>query len=52
MSIAGKLRERAQLKRDLEKSRNEVLEAQETARRYERNYHETLVLLRRAQAAN
>ncbi len=42
----------AQLKHDLEKSRNEVLEAQETARRHEKDYHETLVLLRRAQAAN
>ncbi len=42
----------AQLKRDLEKSRNEVLEAQETARRHGKDYHETLVLLRRAQAVN
>ncbi len=42
----------AQLKRDLKKSQNEVLEAQETARTHERDYHETLVLLRRAQAAD
>ncbi len=36
----------AQLKCDLEKSRGEVLAAQETARKHEKNYHETLVLLR------
>ncbi len=42
----------AQLKRDLEKSQNKVLEAQETARRHEKDYHETLVLLRWAQTAN
>ena len=41
----------AQLKCDLAKSRDEVLKAQETARKHERDYHETLVLLRKAQAA-
>ncbi len=33
-------------------SQNTVCEAQETARRHERDYHDTLVLLRWAQAAN
>ncbi len=42
----------AQLTRDLERSRGAALEAQETARKHEKDYHETLVLLRRAQAAN
>ncbi len=42
----------AQLKCDLKKSQNKVLAAQETARKHEKDYHETLVLLRRAQAAN
>ncbi len=42
----------AQLKCDLRKSQNEVLKAQETDRRHERDYHETLVLLRWAQAAD
>ena len=42
----------AQLKCDLRASQNEVLRAQETAREHEREYHETLVLLRRAQAAD
>ncbi len=42
----------AQLKCNLERSRGEVLEVQETARKHERDYHETLVLLRRAEAAN
>ncbi len=42
----------AQLKCDLKKSQNEVLEAQETARKHERDYHEPLVLLRWAQAAD
>ncbi len=41
-----------QLNRDLFKSQDAVREAQETARRHEKDYHETLVLLRRAQAAN
>ncbi len=41
----------AQLNRELEKSRNAVLEAQEAARRHENAYHETLVLLERAQTA-
>ncbi len=45
-------KQEAQLKCDLERSWGEVLEAQETARKHERGYHETLVLLRRAQAAN
>ncbi len=39
----------AQLKRDLLRSQDAVREAQETARRHERAYHETLVLLKRAQ---
>ena len=38
----------AQLKCDLRASQNEVLRAQETAREHERDYHETLVLLRQA----
>ncbi len=42
----------AQLKRDLFKAQHAVLEAQETARKHEKAYHETLVLLRQAQAAN
>ena len=42
----------AQLKCDLEASRDEILRAQETAREYERQYHETLVLLKKAQTAN
>ncbi len=42
----------AQLNCDLRASQNEVLRAQETAREHEREYHETLVLLRRAQAAD
>ena len=42
----------AQLKCDLKNSQNEVIVAQETARKHEKDYHETLVLLRRAQAAN
>ncbi len=42
----------AQLKHDLFKAQNAVLEAQETARRHEKAYHETLVLLNRAQTAD
>ncbi len=42
----------AQLKRDLYKSQDAVREAQEVARRHEKAYHETLVLLKRAQTAN
>ena len=42
----------AQLKCDLKASQDEVLRAQETVRKHEREYHETLVLLRRAQAAD
>ncbi len=42
----------AQLKCDLEKSRGEVLAAQEAARKHEKVHHETLGLLRRAQAMN
>ncbi len=42
----------AQLKCDLEASRDETLRAEETAREYERQYDETLVLLKRAQTAN
>ena len=42
----------AQLKRELSNAQNAVLEAQETARGHVKVYHETLVLLRRAQAAN
>ncbi len=42
----------AQVKRDLFKSKNAVLEAQEAAGRHEKAYHETLVRLRRAQAAD
>ncbi len=42
----------AQLNRDLFKSQNAVLEAQETARRHEKAYHQALVLLRRAQTAD
>ncbi len=41
----------AQLKSDLSKSQNAVLEAQETARRHEKAYYETLVLLKWAQTA-
>ncbi len=41
-----------QLKCYLEKSQDEVLRAQETARKHEKDYHETLVLLKQAQAAN
>ncbi len=39
----------AQLKHDLFGSQDTVREAQETARRHEKAYHETLVLLKRAQ---
>ncbi len=42
----------AQLKCDLEASRDETLRAEETAREYERQYDETLVLLKLAQTAN
>ncbi len=42
----------AQLKCDLKASQNEVLRAQETAKKHEREYHETLVLLKRAQDAD
>ena len=42
----------AQLKRDLFGSQDAVCEAQETARRHEKAYHETLVLLKRAQTAD
>ncbi len=42
----------AQLNRDLFKSQDAVLEAQEAARRHKRDYHEILVLLKRAQAVN
>ena len=42
----------AQLKCDLFKSQDAVLEAQEAARRHEKAYHETLVLLKRAQTTN
>ena len=42
----------AQLKCDLKASQDEVLRAQEAARKYERDYHETLVLLKRAQGAD
>ncbi len=42
----------AQLNRDLFESQDALHEAQETARKHEKDYHETLVLLRRAQAAN
>ncbi len=42
----------AQLKCDLKASQAEVLRAQETAREHEREYHETLVLLKRAQDAD
>ena len=42
----------AQLGRDLFKSQAETLEAQENARKYEKDYHETLVLLKRARAEN
>ncbi len=42
----------AQLRCDLEASQDEVLRAQETARGHEKEYHETLVLFKRAQAAN
>ncbi len=41
-----------QLKCDLEASRDKTLRAQETAREYEREYHETLVLLKRAQTVD
>ncbi len=39
----------AQLKRDLSRSQDAVYEAQETARRHEKAYPETLVVLKRAQ---
>ncbi len=42
----------AQLKCDLRASQGEVLRAQETAREHERDYHETLVLLRQARASD
>ncbi len=42
----------AQLKCDLEASQDEILRTQETAREYERQYHETLVLLKKAQTAD
>ncbi len=42
----------AQLKCDLEASQDEVFRAQETAREHEKKYHETLVLLKRAQAVD
>ncbi len=42
----------AQLGRDLFKSQEEMLEAQGSATKYEKNYHETLVQLERAQAGN
>ncbi len=41
-----------QLKPDLKASQAEVLRAQETAREHEKEYHETLVLLKRAQGAD
>ncbi len=40
----------AQLPRNMERSWGAALEAQETARKHEKDYHETLVLLRWAQA--
>ena len=40
------------MKCDLEASRDEILRAQETSREYERLYHETLVLLKKAQTAD
>ncbi len=40
------------MKCDLKASQDEVLRAQEAARKYERDYHETLVLLKRAQGAD
>ncbi len=42
----------AQLKCNLFKAQNAVLEAQETARKHEKAYHKTLVLLQRAQTVN
>ncbi len=42
----------AQLKCDLRASQADVLRAQETAREHERDYQETLVLLRQARAAD
>ncbi len=42
----------AQLKRDLFGSQEAVREAQKTERKHEKAYHETLVLLKRAQTAN
>ncbi len=42
----------AQLKRDLFGSQEATREAQEAARKHERDYHETLVFLRRAQNVN
>ncbi len=42
----------AQPKRDLPKSQDAVLETQETTRRHEKAYHETLVLLNRAQTVD
>ncbi len=41
-----------QLTRKLEASENEAFRTQETSREYERLYHETLVLLRKAQTAD
>ncbi len=45
-------RREAQLKGELEASRDEILRAQETSREHERLYHETLVLLKKAQNAD
>ncbi len=45
-------RQEAQLKCDLEASREKILEAQETSRGYERQYHDTLVLLKKAHTTN
>ncbi len=45
-------RRETQLKCDLRASQNEVLRTEETARENERLYHETLVLLKRAQDAD
>ncbi len=42
----------AQLKCEPEASRDEILRTQETSREYERQYHETLVLLKKAQTAD
>ncbi len=42
----------AQLRRDLFGSQEAVRQAQETARKHEKAYHETLVLLKRARTVN